>query len=352
MSPRRPKRPRVIALVLALAAAAAGLIPPAAAEMRRTFGSVTVLCTDDRYCAAAIQSDGAEPGSVLQLSRSPGSRSRWTLSISTFAALADRDRPVSISIDNGVGVTLRPVSDYAPFVNATDFYVVSQSALDRLMVRLQAGNTLRFSYIDIAGGPHTDRFSLDGLGAAMTDVDRQQGRVVGDRRAGPPEDLPPAPTIDRQAVVAEAGVPERLLEWHAAGSTCEAIDGPSIADVPPVIGPLSETAMLYALPCYRSGERTVYRLYLIESGEIGGMHLLAFAVFSPRFGWMGTDTLHAVAYDADARRLSAEALDAAGCGSRGSWTFDAFAFRLDRFEVADGCANGATPAWRQVWPAK
>lgn len=343
----RPARFRFVLLALA---ALLATFPPAAAETRRTFGQVTVACTDDFYCAAAVRSDGAEPGSVLQISRSPGSRSRWTLAISTFGALADRDRPVSISIDNGVGVTLRPVSDYAPFVNATDFYIVSQSALDRLMVRLQAGSDLRFSYIDIAGEPHTDRFRLDGLAAALTDIDRQQKRVVGDRRSGPPEDLPPAPAIDRQQVVAEAGVPPRLVEWHSLGSTCEALDGPSIADVPPVIGPLSDTAMLYALPCYRSGERTAYRLYTVESGEIGGMHLLTFAVFSARFGWMGTDTLHAVTYDADQRRLTAEALDAAGCGSRGAWTWDEFAFALSGFEVADGCAGGGPPAWRKVWP--
>ncbi len=320
-----------------------------AAGAQATFGAVTVTCAADRACVAVVRSQGEDPGSVLQIARGPGSRDRWTIAISTLGALADRKRAVSLSVDNGVGVTLSPGSDFTPLVNPSDFYIISQNALDRLMVRLQAGHHLRFSWMDIAGAPHTDRFSLNGLGDALSSIDQQQNRVAGDRRAGPPVGLPPAPDVDGPSLVAEAGVPPRLLEWHLASSECEAPTSPALSTVAPVIGPLSETAILYALPCFQSEGRTSYRLYLNEMGEIGGMHLLTFAVFSSRFGWMGTDVLEDVAFDRDAKRLTAEDKSPNGC-NRGSWVWDAYAFRMESFEVADSCA-GTSGAWRRAFPA-
>ncbi len=140
-------------------------------------------------------------------------------------------------------------------------------------------------------------FRLKGLDDALDAIDDAQKRVVGDRRFGPPEGLSPAPRIDRQSAAAATGVPPRLADWHATSTACEAADGPDLATVAPIVGPLSETAMLYALPCSRSAGRVSYRLYLVETGEIGGIDDLAFAGWSPRFGWFGTDTLDEAAYD-------------------------------------------------------
>lgn len=335
-------------LLLAVAALLAAAGAAGAAETVKRFGNVTVRCTDDSTCAAVIRSEGEPSGSVLALERGPASRARWTLSVTTLAALADRDRAIGISVDNGVGVTLQPTADYAPFVDAAHFYVLSQSALDRIMVRLADGSTLRVSYIDIAGAPHTDAFRLKGLSDALDAIDDAQRRVVGDRRFGPPQGLPPAPVVDRQQLVAEQGVPPRLVELHGLSSGCEALDSPLLSTIPPVIGALSDTAMLYALPCTVGGKRTSYRLYLAESGEIGGLQTLAFAGFSRRFGWYGTLTLDAVAYDPEAHRLTAETRDAGGCAGRGSWVFDAYAFRLERFESAD-CGEKTSTGWRAIF---
>lgn len=338
-------------------AIAAGLLlvaaPAAAQQSSARYENAEVICDEASFCVAVVRSLDAngEARSVLQLRRGPEPRSRWQIAISTLADLADRDRPVSLSVDNGVGITLRPASDYAPFVNPRDFFVLSQFALDRLMVDLQVGYVLRFAYIDIAGGPHTDVFRLDGLTAALNDIDRRQKRVARDRRSGPPEDLPPAPPVDKQALVALDGLPPRLVEWHLAFE-CEAPDSPSLKDVDPVIGALSDTAMLYAIPCFRSNDRTGYRLYLVESGEIGGMHALTFATFSSRFGWMGADTLEDVRYDEKTRTLTALDLgEGGGCGWSGTWVFDEYAFRLAGMRVHEGCGSPKPPeAWTEVYP--
>ncbi|WP_370676959.1 DUF1176 domain-containing protein [Pleomorphomonas sp. PLEO] len=332
-----------------LAVALSTAIDASAAEPKR-FGAFSVVCDDSLHCAVSIQAANPDKASVFVLSRSPETRARWTVLISTLGVLADRDRPVALSVDNGVDITLRPVSDYVPFVNPSDYYIVSPSALDRLMLQVQRGHVLRFSFIDLAGVAHTDRFPLDGLMPALNEVDRQQGHIAGDRRAGPPIGLPEAPDVDVAAHLAAAGVPPRLLELHLASTACEAPDAADIADAKPLIAPLSETATLYAIPCFRNASGLASRLYLIESGEIGGMSPLVFAGFSDRLGWYGVDVLSGVAYDPASRRLDATGTDDRGCAFRGSWTFTDTAFRLDHLSAATDCGATAT-SWKDVYPA-
>lgn len=218
------------------------MVADASAQVAKRFGGFSVVCDDSLHCAATVQAVNPDKASVFVLSRAPESRARWTASISTLGVLADRDRPVALSVDNGVDITLRPVSDYAPFVNPSDYYIVSPTALDRLMLQVQRGHMLRFSFIDIAGAPHSDRFPLDGLAPALNEIDRQQGRIPGDRRAGPPIGLPEAPDVDVAAHLVAAGVPPRLLELHLASAVCETPDAADIANVKPLIGALSDTA--------------------------------------------------------------------------------------------------------------
>lgn len=342
------RRPLVFAF--AIAAMGIGVAADATAAVSKRFGAFSVACDESLHCAASVQAVNPDKASVFVLQRAPDSRARWMVSISTLGVLADRDRPVALSVDNGVDITLRPVSDYAPFVNPSDYYLVSPSALDRLMLQVQRGHMLRFSFIDIAGAPHSDRFPLDGLAQALNEIDRQQGRIPGDRRAGPPVGLPEAPDVDVAAHLAAAGVPPRLLELHLASTACEAPDAAGIADAQPLIAPLSDTATLYAIPCFRNASGLASRLYLIESGEIGGMTPLVFAGFSDRLGWYGVDALTGVAYDAASRRLTGEGADDHGCAFRGEWTFTDTAFRLDRLSAATSCGASAS-GWRDVYPA-
>lgn len=339
---------RRLVLAMAMMVLVLGAAQTASAATR--FGAFSVSCDESRHCAASVQAVNPDKASVFVLQRAAESRARWTVSISTLGVLADRDRPVSLSIDNGVDITLQPVSDYAPFVNPSDYYIVSPSALGRLMLQVLRGHTLRFSFIDLAGAAHTDRFRLDGLADALNEIDRQQGRIAGDRRAGPPVGLPEAPDVDVGAHLAAAGVPPRLLDLHIGSTACAAPDAADIVDAPPLIAPLSETATLYAIPCFRNASGVAFRLYQIESGEIGGMTPLVFAGFSDRLGWYGVDILFDVAFDAANHRLEGKGADDHGCAFRAGWTFTDTAFRLDRLSAATSC--GASPAgWKDVYPA-
>jgi hypothetical protein len=251
-----------------------------------------------------------------------------------------------------VATTMRPRADFAPYVEAGTFYVVSQNALDRIMSDLQVAFEARFTYFDLSGAQHTDRFRLDGLNAALAEIDRRQQRIGADRRAGPPQNLPPAPEVDAQAMSVLDGVPPRLIDWHQSSSMCEAVNSPSLGPIAPVVAPLSDTAMLYALPCFIREGRPHYRLYMIESGEIGGMRALLFAAWTQRFGWTGTDTLEAIVYDPAERRLTSNSLRGVdGCGYSGEWVFDSYAFRLETMRAPEDCAapGGDPDAWPTVF---
>lgn len=330
-------------------AIALGMALDASAAVSKRFGAVSVSCDDDLHCAASVQAANQDKASVFVLQRSPESRARWTVLVSTLGMLADRNRPVALSVDNGVDITLYPGSDYAPFVHPSDYYIVSPSALGRLMLQIQRGHMLRFSFIDIAGAAHSDRFPLDGLTPALYEIDHLQGRIPGDRRAEPPVGLPDAPDVDVASRLSAAGVPPRLLELHLASSACEAPDAADIADAKPLTAPLSETATLYAIPCFRNASGLASRLYMIESGEIGGMSPLMFAGFSDRLGWYGVDVLTDVVYDAASHKLEAKGADDHSCAFRGTWTFTDTAFRLDHLSAATSCGTPAT-GWKDVYP--
>jgi len=342
-----------MARALSVAILGLGLLVAAApgqAEIARRFASASIACSDDKVCVASIEARGDPRPSLLALTRGPETRARWTLSIATLTALADPDRALALSIDNGVDVTLRPGADFAAFVKPGNYYLLAQAALDRLMIGLPRGHDLRVSYLDIAGAPHTDRFPLDGLADALNAIDDAQGRVRGDRRAGPPTGLPPADQPDAAALIADAGIPEQLMAWHLAASQCEAPDSPALKPVAPVIGPLSDTATLYAIPCFAGALGTGYRLYMAERGEIGGLHLLSFAGLSRRFGWIGSDLLADVAFRADDHVLTGQIIGDDGCRGRGTWTWDAFAFRLDSYEVDRTCPAKGAGDWERAYP--
>lgn len=145
-----------------------------------------------------------------------------------------------------------------------------------------------------------------------------------------------------------AGIPEAVINEHLATSTCEDLASDHMRDRPPVIGQVSTVATVYAIPCVAGATDTSYRLYLHETGEIGGVHPLYFAVWSPDHAWTGTELLRAVRYDSATGRLTGESAGTAGAGRsascrvRGVWTWDRWAFALTRMESV-GCA-AAVPA--------
>lgn len=151
----------------------------------------------------------------------------------------------------------------------------------------------------------------------------------------------------------------RAMQWEVDGQLLHVLRPGEFAlhgdvrnvDIP--IAALGQTAVLYALPCTVSGRTVTYRLYLRDTGEIGGLETLFFALHDPRFGWIGTDLLANVGFDDVSRTLRA---DYAGpsdrtCGYRAAWSWQDHAFRLESFEGPGDCRDAGNPGrWQRHHP--
>ncbi|MDQ0316671.1 hypothetical protein [Amorphus orientalis] len=135
-------------------------------------------------------------------------------------------------------------------------------------------------------------------------------------------------------------VPQPVMIEHLTISKCEEPLGESFEGIDPVLGQLSGTATLYALPCTAGASRPTYRLYVHETGEIEGVHPTFVAVYTDEYGWQGTARVRAVEWDADAGRFLAEGpRDADGRIGSGVWSWGAFGLKLERFSLIDQSGN-------------
>lgn len=154
----------------------------------------------------------------------------------------------------------------------------------------------------------------------------------------PPDDAAEQATIDM------------VMAKHMTESDCEDPASEHMRGLQGIVAALSPTAVLYALPCTFDGRNASYRLYARETGEIGGLETLYFALWSPDYGWSGTDLLHNI--KADGPKLSARFKAGPGgdCGLAAEWTWTDYAYRLERFAAEPVC-RGRDPAdWPVVYP--
>ena len=343
---------------LSVVALAVQLTDASAQPAKKFVKDWVAVCQDNGDCAAAMYVDPGAEGYVarhfLRIGRIAKKTAKWTISISTVAVLADRDRPVEIRIDDNPPITLRPETGYAPFGAINDFFVVRRGPLKKLFKQIQDGRSLRFTFLDVSGGSHDIDFSLSGVSAALLWIDERQSRLNSPRVAAAPHHLQPAPRVDKGTAVARIGVPPHLLARHRAMSDCEDPNSEHMSNLKPVIGPVSGTAMLYAIPCSAGAYNVAYRLYIIESGEIGGIENLFFAGYTKEHGWSGTDLLFNVTFDPATKQLSSfyKGRGLGDCGNTGTWVWKRFAFAMTAFKSWSKC-NGRRPEnWPLVFPAK
>jgi hypothetical protein len=231
--------------------------------------------------------------------------------------------------------------------------VVSPQAGGVLLPALKAGTSLRISYLDAIGEAHDRSFSLTGLSAGLTALSDRLELAGVPATIAMPRDLAEIPPPTRQEAVAALGIPYAVLDLHARSGACESTASPSIADQEVIIAAVSQVATLYAIACTAGGSHVTYRLYLRDSGEIGGVEALVFALHDPRFGWSGTDLLVNPAFDPATAQLSASYVGRSDrhCGYRASWIWQEYAFRLERFEGPQDCADAARPKrWTKLYP--
>ena len=117
----------------------------------------------------------------------------------------------------------------------------------------------------------------------------------------------------------------------------------------PVIAQLSKTAILYAIPCTAGAYNIAYRLYMRETGEIGGVETLYFATWSGDYGWGGTDLLFNI--NVDGPRLSAlyKGRGLGDCGTNAQWVWRDYAFRLVRYAAQDPCEGIPAENWPVIF---
>ncbi len=266
-------------------------------------------------------------------------------------AVVDRDRPMTLRIDGRRIGDLVPRSGYLPYERVETFWITDTGAARALVDALPTARTVRFEYIDVTGAPHDADIDVAGFSEILAWSDRELGRTTAKPTGVVPRGLEPAPNPGRAALVVRMGVPPRLLAKHVAASDCEAPNSPLLRAFKPVIGVLSSTAILYSIPCTASQGNVSFRLWVVESGEIGGITAQYFALFDPTYGWRGSDLLHNVAYDEANARLVATLRAGAGCGGRGVWRWKSWAFAMEEYRMAADCVEGADPAaWPKVWP--
>ena len=140
-----------------------------------------------------------------------------------------------------------------------------------------------------------------------------------------------------------------VLDRHIAESRCEDPATELMRNFEPVIAQLSKTAILYAIPCTAGAYNIAYRLYMRETGEIGGVETLYFATWSGEYGWGGTDLLFNI--DADGPQLSAfyKGRGLGDCGTDGEWVWRDYAFRLLRYAAQDSCEGVLAENWPVIF---
>lgn len=337
---------RTAAIAVALALTAGETAP---AQTTRADGWA-LLCEAGACRASLASASGLQ---ALMIGRFPGADG-VSVGIASQAAIPDRERPINLRLDGRAIATLAPERGYQPFERPEAFWVLDARAATAIVQAGGAGRTLRIEYLDVSGAPHDADFDLSGLDALLTAMDDRLGRKA--KREGlPPRGIAAAPAASKAELIVRQGPPARLLERHMAASDCEDPGSPRLKPVPPVIGPLSRTAMLYAIPCAASGGQVSYRLWVVESGEIGGITPLYFASFDEGFGWRGTALLPNVGFDAKEARLVARSATRAdsGCGTYGAWRWKDYDFAMEEFRASSDCAGSRNPAdWRRVFPAR
>lgn|GEM_PF-7073248 len=145
-----------------------------------------------------------------------------------------------------------------------------------------------------------------------------------------------------------AGVPDPVVALHISTTFCEDPSGPALADHAALLAELGPTAVLVGIPCTGDATRAAFRLYVLETGEIGGVHAQFFALPSKTLGWIGTEVLWAPSMDADGRLTGTLYDPGEGrCASRGRWRWNGYALAMETAELEATCGKGD---WRTAYP--
>lgn len=344
-------------LAACLAVSPAAVAPGSAlAQDTETFRGWRTDCTVESVCVLSTRSgdDGADVS--LALRRLPGAGEPWQLVVTPENPTASLADTLAFSVEGKAKLTFNPTYDYLAYAGPAHLFLTNGGLATRLLGEMVGGLALGVFYEPDGGGSARARFDLPGLVSGMEWIDSRQDRTDRDRSVAAPLDLLPDPAMaDVRAPVdggtGERGLPRRLVEHHYLATGCERLDGALLSGVEVVSGRLTDSALLFALPCVATGETVSYRLYVVETGEIGGIEPLSFAAFSPNHGWIGTETLTDVTFDPTERRLTSlrPGRDEDGCGRFGVWRWDGWRFAMLEYRFRTDCDRAAPQSWPVVF---
>jgi len=336
---------RILILFTGLASA------PAHAGDTAVFRDWQAGCTDENLCLLVNRAAGAEGAdAVLALRRRPEADAPWQILVTPLEPAIDLAHPFALRVDGGPKLTFNPGYDFRSFGAPDNLFLINSGLAGRLLEAMAAGREAAFHYEPDGGGSASVRFALPGLADGLAWIDDRQARADLNRRVAPPVDLAPHASMDDiqspiDGGTGQRGLPNNVLAQHYGVHGCEDLDSPLMAATDPLIARLSDSAVLFGVPCTAAGDRIAYRLYIVETGEIGGIETLAFARYSGDYGWTGTNTLLNVAFDEDKGELTSASShrEVDGCGHFARWRWADIRFALVEYRYRGACGGASDP---------
>ncbi|MCB1474641.1 MAG: DUF1176 domain-containing protein [Rhodobiaceae bacterium] len=342
-------RRRFVSSLVLLAAFVAGGSAPL-----RT-GAWFVDCDADLYCAAATIA--AENDAKIGIRIGRQATGSWQVSFVPGSFDLDPAQTLALSIDGGPKVSFHPGEDFLAYgTDRPEFHLTDVTLAERILRGMEKGQRMDLMLAASDGSSHVFSASLKGFASALSHIEEAQKRPAGERQVAAPQGLPVHPSMAGATPLADGGkgprgIPARVYEQHVRQSACEALDSAGLKDAAIVAGRLDARSRLFGIPCTNSGGRVTYRLYRIETGEIGGVETLYFALFLPDFGWAGTDLLENVSFDETTGTLTMRAGrdSGGGCASKAVHRWQGWRFALQDYRIDTACKGGPAESWRQVY---
>ncbi len=338
-------------------------------EPPRAIKDYFVVCDDANNCWAKtplklVKGDASDAyhdiGVIIRRDSAPGSR--WVLSLFTGVRELDLNTPGTITIDDSIQFTLRPVHWAQQGLNATTTVIVDSALATALLDAMLKGTAGVVTFSETDGSRRTGAFSLSGLTAALLWIDEKQGRIGAPRAAGhgpvqgQKASVPPSGSFAERTyreAVSDELFPKRLIALHLA-MDCEAPSESRIGERPVMQGMLDDDNRLLALPCWSGAYNTGWNVFVIDRS---GQHFshIAFPRFTSLSGWSARSTLVNPTFDARSRTLvdHDKARGIGDCGRSGEYVWRSdnsgnAAFRLKRMRQKDNC-DGVIGAWPVVF---
>jgi hypothetical protein len=323
-----------------------GLSVPAGAQEQ--FERWTATCRSDSYCFATAlhePANGRAPGEFeLRIGRW-AEETYWELSLEAASDLPPAPA-VTIEVD-GAPTAFEGATEVARFGSASSYFFMGSGAQE-VMDRLMQARTVSVHLDDAINPPLDITFSLEGLTAALIQIDTWQGRLGSERVA----EVPPANLVPLDGPTA-AALPEGVLAQRDADSQCRPLADLRARDDIVIDTMLDDNGTLFLLPCWYAAYNQGWRGY-VEFLE-GHYEPVALPELSPDGDWSATMHIVNYSYDPATNELSTSYRGSGSrdCGTAGlyRWKDNQFVLIEFRARACDEAAGDEMGNFPLVYPA-